>query len=74
MPRFAVFWLGSFGLLQHSLVSFIKTFPNLITYDRFSMHPNYKLMGPIYSWFFMIRPIVWTYVFFRMTRTLVAMA
>ena len=74
MPRFAVFWFASFGLMQHSLVSFIKTFPNLITYDRFSMHPNYKLMGPIYSWFFLIRPVVWSYVFFRMTRTLVAMA
>ena len=74
VPRFAVFWLGSFGLMQHSLVAFLKTFPNLATYQRFSQHPNYKLMGPIYSWFFLLRPLVWTYVCFRMTRTLIAMA
>jgi hypothetical protein len=60
--------------MQHSLVAFAKTFPNLTSYERFSHHPNYRLMGPIYSWFFLLRPIVWTYVFLRMTRSLVGMA
>jgi len=70
VPRVAVFWFGTFGLLQHSMVSFIKTFPNLISYERFSHHPNYKLLGPVYSWFYMIRPMIWTYVFYRMTKLL----
>jgi hypothetical protein len=73
VPRFFVFWLGSFGLMQHSLVAFAKTFPNLASYERFSHHPNYKLMGPVYGWFFLLRPVVWSYVFMRMTKTLLAM-
>lgn len=59
--------------MQHSLVSFIKTFPNAVSYERFSHHPNYKIMGPVYSWFYMVRPIFWTYVFYRMTKLLTAM-
>jgi len=74
VPRFAVFWLGSFAFMQHGLVAFIKTFPNLISYDRFSLHPNYKLMGPVNAWFFLLRPVVWSYVFIRMTRALIAMS
>ena len=70
MPRVAVFWLGSFGFMQHSLVAFIKTFPNLIAYEGFSHHPNYKLLGPINSWFYLLRPVFWTYIFYRMTRLL----
>jgi hypothetical protein len=31
-------------------------------------------MGPVYSWFFLVRPIIWTYVFFRMTKTLISMS
>ena len=73
VPRFAVFWLGSFGFMQHSLVAFLKTFPNLNSYERFSHHPNYKLMGPAYAWFYMIRPIFWTYVFLRMSKNLANM-
>ena len=73
MPRFLIFWVGSFGLMQHGLVSFLKTFPNLASYERFSMHPNYKMMGPVYSWFFLLRPVLWTYCFYRMTKTLVSM-
>lgn len=73
VPRFLIFWVASFGLMQQSLVSFIKTFPNLITYQRFSQHPNYKLLGPAYSWFYLLRPVIWSYVFIRMTKTLVGM-
>lgn len=73
VPRVAMFWLGSFGLMQHGLVAFIKTFPNLISYDSFSAHPNYKLLGPIYSWFYLLRPVVWTYVCYRMTKLLGSM-
>ena len=73
VPRTAIFWFGSFGFMQHALVSFIKTFPNLARDDRFSLHPNYKLLGPVYAWFFLLRPIVWTYVFVRMTKLLGSM-
>ena len=59
--------------MQHGFVSFIKTFPNLGSYERFSQHPNYKIMGPVYSWFYMVRPLVWTYVCYRMTRLLASM-
>lgn len=74
VPRFAIFWLASFGLMQHSLVAFAKTFPNLSTYASFSAHPNYRLLGPVYSWFFLLRPVIWSYVFIRMTKTLFAMS
>ena len=51
----------------------MKTFPNLQSYEKFSAHPNYKLMGAPYAWFYMLRPIFFTYIFVRMTRTLGAM-
>ena len=73
VPRFFVFWLGSFGFMQHGIVSFMKTFPNLQSYEKFSAHPNYKLMGAPYAWFYMLRPIFFTYIFVRMTKTLGAM-
>ena len=38
-PRVAVFWIGSFALMQHSLVAFKKTFPNLLAYNSFKAHP-----------------------------------
>jgi hypothetical protein len=69
-PRVAVFWLGSFGLMQHGLVAFHKTFPNLTAYESFSAHPNYKILGPIYSWFYAARPAFWTYITYRMTKFL----
>ena len=68
IPRVAVFWFGAFGFMQHGLFAFLKTFPNLLSYEKFSHHPNYKLMGPIYAWFYVVRPIFWTYVFVRLTR------
>jgi hypothetical protein len=51
-------------------MAFAKTFPNVLAYERFSNHPNYKLLGPIYSYFYLLRPIFWTYIFMRMTRYL----
>ena len=67
-PRVAVFWLASFSLLQHSLVAFHKTFPNLLSYKNFTKHPNYSLLGAGYSWFYLVRPIFYTYIFLRFTR------
>ena len=67
-PRVAVFWLGSFGLMQHGLVAFNHAFPNLQAYESFSAHPNYKVMGPIYSYFYLLRPAFWTYITYRMTK------
>ena len=69
-PRVAVFWVGSFALMQHGFIQFSNTFPNLSSYKRFSQHPNYKVLGPLYSYFYMVRPIFWTYIFFRMSRFL----
>lgn len=73
VPRVAMFWLGSFAFMQHGLVAFHKTFPNLSSYDKFSHHPNYKLMGPVYAWFYAVRPAFWIYICYRMTKLLVAM-
>jgi hypothetical protein len=65
-----VFWLGAFALWQHSLSTFVNTFPNLSSYEKFSAHPNYKVLGPVYSWFYMLRPVFWTYITYRMTKFL----
>ena len=73
VPRVAVFWFASFGFMQHGFISFLKAFPNLNSYTSFSAHPNYKLMGPIYSYFYLLRPMMWTYVFFRMSKLMVRM-
>lgn len=67
-PRVAVFWLGSFALMQHAYVAFDKAFPNLESYPSFRKHPQYKILGPAYSWFYMLRPVFWTYICYRMTR------
>jgi hypothetical protein len=69
-PRVAVFWLSSFALMQHSFVAFEKTFPNLLAYGSIFKHPSYKLLGPVYSLFYTVRPFFWTYICFRMTRFL----
>ena len=39
---------------------------SLLTPLRFD--PNYKLMGPIYSYFYLLRPVFWTYITYRLTR------
>ena len=72
-PRIAVFWLGSFSLMQHGFVAFQHTFPNMTAYGKFSAHPNYKVLGPIYSYFYLLRPVFWTYICLRMTRFLYRM-
>jgi hypothetical protein len=64
----AVFTWCSFTLMQHGVYIFQQTFPNLLEYKSFSAHPNYKLMGPLYSWFYLLRPVMWTYIFCRLTR------
>jgi hypothetical protein len=69
----SLFWIASLGFLQHSLVAFAKTFPNLQSYKAFSAHPNYQLMGPIYSYFYLLRPAFWTYIAFRLTRVMIVM-
>jgi|ERR1719272_624244 len=69
-PRVAVFWFGSFALWQHSLLQFTKTFPNLISYEKFSAHPSYKKLGGVWSYFYLLRPMFYTYLTFRMTRFL----
>lgn len=50
------------------MVAFAKTFPNLQSYSGFSAHPNYKLLGPVYAYFYLLRPLFWTYIFYRMTK------
>ena len=69
-PRVALFWFGSFALMQHGTIAFHKTFPNLGAYKSFSEHPNYKILGPVYSYFYLARPFFWAYITFRMTRFL----
>ena len=68
MPRMAMFAFGSYALMQHGVYKFLHTFPNLLAYKSFHQHPNFKLMGPLYSYFYLLRPIVWTYVFYRLSR------
>ena len=72
-PRFAVFTFASYSLTMHALVSLKKTFPNLQSCSKFSAHPQYKVLGPIYSYFYLLRPLFWSYICYRMTRTLGAM-
>ena len=69
VPRMGLFTFGAFCLLKHGCYQFQHTFPNVLAYKRFSEHPNYKLMGPIYSYFYVLRPIFWTYIFYRLSRT-----
>ena len=42
----------------------------MTAYKGFTHHPNYKILGAGYSWFYMMRPIFWTYMFMRMSRFL----
>ena len=69
----AVFAFGSYGMLQHSCWMFKHTFPNALSYGRFANHPNYKLLGPIWSYFYMGRVFFWTYVTARLFRAVYIM-
>ena len=53
--------------MQHACLAFHKTFPNVVS-TGFTTHPNYKLLGGFTSWFYLVRPIFWTWVFARMAR------
>ena len=68
VPRMGLFAFCSYALMQHGVYQFKHTFHNFTAYNKFSAHPNYKLMGPIYSYFYLLRPIFWTYITFRLTR------
>ena len=72
-PRVALFWLGSFALMQNATITFNKTFPNLSTYRRFKDHPSYKILGATYSYFYAARVLFWTYCTGRMTLFLYGM-
>ena len=74
VPRMGVFLFGSYCLMQHGAYQFNHTFPNMLAYKSFSAHPNYKLMGPLYSYFYLLRPIFWTYITYRIGRTTFNMA
>ena len=58
----------TYALTKHGVYQFQHTFPNLLAYKKFSEHPNYKLMGPLYSYFYLLRPLFWTYICLRLTR------
>ena len=68
VPRAFVFWFGSVVYTVHAMHIFMKTFPNIQHYGKFSNHPNYKLLGPIYANFYRWRPVLWGYVAMRLTR------
>ena len=69
VPRMSLFAVGSYILAQHGIYKFNHTFPNLLAYGSFSAHPNYKLMGQLYSYFYLLRPIMWSYIAYRLIRT-----
>ena len=68
VPRMSLFAMGSYFLMIHGIYKFNHTFQNLLAYKRFCDHPNYKLMGPVYSYFYALRPVFWTYITFRLFR------
>ena len=70
VPRVAAWWFISYSFMLHGTTAFLKTFNNLQNYKSFSAHPNYKLLGPFWSYFYAIRPFFWTWVSFKMTRFL----
>ena len=69
-PRVAVFWFGSFTLWAHSLVAMDRAFPNALSYKSITHHPSYKMLGPVYSTFYLVRPLFHTYIFYRMSKFL----
>mmetsp|Transcript_8438 Transcript_8438/g.12877 ORF Transcript_8438/g.12877 Transcript_8438/m.12877 type:complete len:225 (-) Transcript_8438:47-721(-) len=74
VPRMAVFALGGYTLTMHGIFMFTHTFPNLTSYKSFAHHPNYKLLGSAWSWFYALRPVFWTYITFRLTRAVYYMS
>ena len=74
VPRMGLFAFMSFALLQHGCYMFHHTFPNVLAYGGFSKHPNYKLMGPMYSWFYLLRPMFYTWITIKLTKCTYHMA
>ncbi len=74
VPRMAVFALGGYTLTMHGIFMFTHTFPNLPSYKNFAHHPNYKLPGTTWSWFYALRPVFWSYITFRLTRAVYFMS
>ena len=68
VPRATLPFAGSWIFFFKSLHVFGKVFNNLEAYKGFSHHPNYKLLGPLYSHYYKLMPLVWGYVALRMTR------
>ena len=66
--RMGLFAFSSYCLMQHGIYKFNHTFPNLMAYPSFHAHPNFKLMGPLYSYFFLLRPMFWIYITYRLGR------
>ena len=74
VPRMGLFAFITFALTKHGAYQFEHTFPNLAAYKRFADHPNYKLVGPLYFYFYMIRPFFWAYLCLRISKATFFMA
>ena len=55
--------------MNYAFIQFSKTFPNVVE-TGLTTHPNFKLLGSLTGWFYTLRPIFWTWIFFRMSRFL----
>ena len=68
VPRAGAWFLMSYAFLYNSTNVFFKTFSNIESYKRLADHPNYKLLGPFWSYYYLVRPIAWAYISFRLAR------
>lgn len=68
VPRAGVWTLLSISAMLKSIHTFFKTFPNITSMRQLPSHPSYKLLGPMWSTFYAVRPLAWIYVSFRLTR------
>ena len=71
--RMGLFACGAYVLTAQGLFSFRHTFPNLDAYKHFSDHPNFKLMGRGWATFYLLRPVFWGYITFRLSKTTLEM-
>ena len=65
-PWVFVFWLLPAAYTAYTFRMFRATFPNVKVLG-FRTHPNYKLLGPIWSTFYAVWPFFWAYLTYRMT-------
>ena len=68
VSKMGMWAFGAYVLMQHGCYKFLHTFPNVLAHKSFHHHPNFKLMGPLYSYFYLLRPIFWTYITWRLGR------